>query len=96
MSSVRRWGPLLAVVFLPLVYLGGILVGGRAIGPWDQIRQMAPWSEETRAQPWDVLQADGALQFHGWRDLVFESWSRGEVPAWNPYQLGGTPRLRVR
>ncbi|MFQ3669751.1 MAG: hypothetical protein SNJ61_12815 [Fimbriimonadaceae bacterium] len=93
MSSVRRWGPLLAVVFLPLVYLGGILVGGRAIGPWDQIRQMAPWSEETRAQPWDVLQADGALQFHGWRDLVFESWSRGEVPAWNPYQLGGTPLL---
>lgn len=93
MSFVRRWGPLLAVVLLPLVYLGGILASGRAIGPWDQIRQMAPWSEEAPSQPWDVLQADGALQFYAWRQLVFESWSRGEVPAWNPYQLGGTPLL---
>lgn len=93
MPFARRWGPLLVVALLPLAYLGGALVGGRAIGPWDQIRQMAPWSEHPPSQPWDVLQADGALQFFGWRELVLQSWSRREIPAWNPYQLGGTPLL---
>lgn len=54
---------------------------------------MAPWRGPEPSQPWDVLQADGALQFYVWRDLVLESWSKFQIPAWNPYQLAGTPLL---
>jgi hypothetical protein len=40
-----------------------------------------------------VLQADGALQFYVWRDLVFDAWRHGNMPFWNPYELAGTPLL---
>lgn len=63
--------------------------GGETIGTFDQIRQMAPWNGPKPTRPWDVLQADSVLQFYGWRDLVFEGWSRGQLPLWNPFQLGG-------
>jgi hypothetical protein len=66
---------------------------GETIGPFDQIRQMAPWNGPKPAQPWDVLQADGVLQFYAWRDLVFTGWGQGVAPTWNPYQLGGTPLM---
>lgn len=54
---------------------------------------MAPWNGPAPAQPWDVLQADGVLQFYPWRHLVFDAWSKGQLPLWNPYELGGTPLL---
>ncbi|MFX9069623.1 hypothetical protein ABTN30_20170, partial [Acinetobacter baumannii] len=41
----------------------------------------------------DVLQADGVLQFYVWRDMVFDAWGKGQIPAWNSYQLAGTPLL---
>lgn len=66
---------------------------GEAIGPFDQIRQFAPWNGPKPTDAWDVLQADGVLQFYVWRDLVFESWRNFQVPFWNPYQLAGTPLL---
>ncbi len=66
---------------------------GESIGPFDQIRQMAPWYGPKPSQPWDVLQADGVLQFYGWRDLVFQSWAHGTIPFWNPFELCGTPLL---
>jgi hypothetical protein len=54
---------------------------------------MQPWGGPKPAQPWDVLQADGVLQFYPWRQLVFESWGRFQVPFWNHYELAGTPLL---
>lgn len=85
--------PWLILLFLPLVPLWHAVVGGKTIGPWDQISVFAPWMSSVPNQPWDVLQADGALQFYVWRDLVFESWRQFEVPFWNPYPLAGTPLL---
>ena len=55
--------------------------------------QMAPWNQAKPSSAWDVLQADGVLQFYGWRDLVFDAWRKGDLPFWNPYQLCGTPLL---
>ncbi len=66
---------------------------GDAIGPFDQIRQFAPWNGPKPTDAWDVLQADGVIQFYVWRDLVFESWRHFQVPFWNPYELAGTPLL---
>lgn len=54
---------------------------------------MAPWNQPKPTTAWDVLQADGVLQFYPWRDLVFEAWGKGQLPLWNPYQLCGTPLL---
>ena len=93
MSRLRRWWPVLFLALVPVIPLWRAVFLGEAIGPFDQIRQMAPWNGPAPAQAWDVLQADGVLQFYGWRDLVFESWRRRELPLWNPYELCGTPLL---
>lgn len=89
---MRRAPYALLLLLAPLIPLWRCLTG-EAIGAFDQIRQLAPWNGPKPGQPWDVLQADGVLQFWVWRDLVFKSWGRGQLPAWNPYELAGTPLL---
>lgn len=93
MDRLRKLAPVLYLLLLPLLPLWRAVLGGEAIGPFDQIRHMAPWAAALPDQPWDVLQADGALQFYGWRAMVLESWGKGQIPAWNPYELAGTPLL---
>ncbi len=93
MARLRRFAPAIFLFLIPLIPLWRAVFLGEAIGPFNQIRQMAPWNGPAPDQPWDVLQADGVLQFYGWRDLVFRAWGQGEVPFWNPYQLCGTPLL---
>ncbi len=90
---LRRLWPILLICLAPLLVLWRCVFLGEAIGPWQEVRTFAPWSEAAPNRPFDVLQMDAALQFYVWRDLVFESWGRGQVPLWNPYSLGGTPLL---
>lgn len=90
MSS--RWPFLLALVLAPLVFVARPLAQGHVLGDIDGAGQSAPWNRGS-TRPFDVLQADAALQFYPWRDLVFEAWRNGEAPAWNPYELCGTPLL---
>lgn len=85
----HRWLIFFLVAAIPL----WSCFAGKSIGPWDQIRPMVGEAVENPAYPWDVLQADGALQFYPWRDLVFTSWQSGTPPYYNPYQLGGVPLL---
>lgn len=87
-----RWLFLLLLV-APLLPLWRCLFMGEAIGPFDQIHQLAPWHGPKPTAPWDVLQADGVLQFYVWRDLVFDAWGKGQLPFWNPYVLAGTPLM---
>jgi hypothetical protein len=93
MRPLRRLLPAILLLVLAAFPVAPALLAGHAMGPFDQIQQMAPWNGPKPAQPWDVLQADGVLQFFGWRDLVFEAWRTGGRPYWNPYQLAGTPLL---
>jgi hypothetical protein len=88
----RHWHWLF-LLLIPILPLWRAVFLGEAIGPFDQIRQFAPWNGPAPKDAWDVLQADGVLQFYVWRDLVFESWRNFQVPFWNPYQLMGTPLL---
>lgn len=84
------WALLALVPLLPLwrcVFLGEV------IGPWDQISHFWPFEPQPLRGAWDVLHADSALQFYGWRDLVFKAWGSGQMPFWNPYQLCGAPLL---
>lgn len=87
-----RW-PIFFLALVPILVLWPAIFGGQAIGPWDHIRSMAPWNGPKPQTPWDVLQADGVLQFAPWRSLVFDSWSNLQIPGWNNYQLMGTPLL---
>ena len=84
--------PFLLLVLAPLVALWPGLTG-LAVGPFDAIRQMAPWNGPKPAQPWDVLMADSVLQSHVWRTLVLDAWGKGQLPLWNPYESAGTPLL---
>lgn len=90
---MRRWWPYLFFAICALVPLALTIVHGNAIGAFDQIRTMAPWNGPKPSSPWDVLAADGVLQFYPWRDMVLSAWGKGELPLWNPYELGGTPLL---
>lgn len=90
----RRWPiAVLILILVPIVPLWRAIFLGQAIGPFDQIHQFAPWLGPKPPQPWNVLQADGVLQFYVWRDLVFRAWGQGQLPFWNPYSLAGTPLL---
>ncbi len=93
MDRLKRNWPVLLLLIVTVIPVWKAVFAGEAIGPWDHIRHFAPFNGPKPETPWDVLQADGALQFYGWRDLVFESWRHGEVPVWNPYQLGGMPLM---
>lgn len=91
-ATSRTW---IVAVFLlaALLPLWKCLAYGHTVGPYDQIAQMAPWNGPKPDRPWDVLQADGVLQFYGWRDQVFHAWASRQLPFWNPQVLGGTPLL---
>lgn len=89
----ERLLPFAVLALLCLLPLFESLATGKALGPFDHLAPMVGAAPTKPAQNWDILQADGALQFYPWRDLVFESWRQGRVPFWNPYQLGGTPLL---
>lgn len=92
-SLAKRWGVLL-LALLPLLPLWKCIFRGEAIGPWDHLaRQLPNSTAPIPTSAWDILQADGILQFYVWRDLVFQSWRAGEVPAINPYAMAGTPLL---
>ncbi len=89
----QRTGWILAILLAPLLAIGGIILSGNTIGPFSQIATMFPWNQPMPEQAWDILQADGVIQFFVWRDLVFSSWREGVLPSWNPYQFAGTPLL---
>lgn len=93
MQRLSRFWPLLFLALLPILPLHHAVFDGEAIGPFDQIRQMAPWNGVTPSEPWDALQADSVLQFYPWRDMVFDAWRHHQMPLWNPYELAGTPLL---
>ena len=84
---LRRLLPPVGLVLLALIPIWRAVMLGEAIGPVAQL--FGP----DDGKPWNVLQMDALLQFRVWRGLVFESWSHGQIPFWNPYSLLGTPLL---
>lgn len=91
--ALRRPYVVLLLLLLPAIPLWRTLAHGEVIGPWGHLAQAAPWNEPAPSRAYDVLQMDGVLQTYLWRDLVLRSWSRGELPLWNPSELGGIPLL---
>jgi hypothetical protein len=81
--------PVLLLFLAALIPFLPALIGGKQLGPTEHIQAMVGGSAPSYG--WDVLQADGVLQFWPWRDIVFDSWRHGQMPLVNPYQLAGQP-----
>ncbi len=81
--------PVLLLFLAALLPFLPALLGGKQLGPTEHIQAMVGGSAPSYG--WDVLQADGVLQFWPWRDIVFDAWRQGQMPLVNPYQLAGQP-----
>ena len=88
---MKRWQIFLLLLVVAFIPYAAAIVGGKQLGPTEHIQTMVTADAPKPTYGWDVLQADGVLQFLPWRDLVFDSWKRGEAPILNPYQLAGQP-----
>ncbi len=88
MNRLHLYLLLLVVAFIPYSVA---LFTGQQLGPTEHIQTMVTPGSPVPSYGWDVLQADGVLQFLPWRDLVFDAWRHGEAPIINPYQLAGQP-----
>lgn len=88
---MKRWQTLLLLFLVAFLPYSVALLTGQQLGPTEHIQTMVTPDAPKPNYGWDILQADGVLQFLPWRDLVFESWAKGEAPILNPYQLAGQP-----
>lgn len=86
-----RWAPWLFLLICAILPFASTLFSGKVLGPTEHIQTMITPDAPAPSTGWDVLQADGVLQFLPWRDLVFDSWRSFEAPILNPYQLAGQP-----
>lgn len=87
----------IVLAVLPLGVTGYALLSGRVYGPVDHIYQYVPWAAQ--AHELGITGARNAsavdiwTEFYPWRQVVKESFARGEWPLWNPYNLAGHPLL---
>ena len=88
---MKRWHILVLLLVVAFIPYASALFTGQNLGPTEHIQTMVTPQAPRPEYGWDILQADGVLQFLPWRDLVFDAWRHGEVPMMNPYQLAGQP-----
>ena len=88
---MKRWQLFLLLLIVAAFPYGKALVSHHNLGPTDHIQMMVTPDAQKPNYGWDILQADGVIQFLPWRDLVFDAWRKGESPMMNPYQLAGQP-----
>lgn len=88
---MKRWQTLLLLLLVAFIPYSLAIFTGQQLGPTEHIQTMITPNAPKPDYGWDVLQADGVLQFLPWRDLVFDAWRHGEAPILNPYQLAGQP-----
>jgi hypothetical protein len=88
---MKRWQTLILLLVVAFIPYASALFTGQNLGPTEHIQTMVTPDAPKPDYGWDILQADGVLQFLPWRDLVFDAWRHGEAPMMNPYQLAGQP-----
>ena len=88
---MKRWHIFLLLFVVAFMPYASALLSGQNLGPTEHIQTMVTPGAPKPDYGWDILQADGVLQFLPWRDLVFDAWRHGEAPILNPYQLAGQP-----
>lgn len=86
----------LLLLVLPLLLFWGQTLGGGTLLPAENLYQYEPYAtyrEVVRAPeiPQNALLSDLVLQNIHWKTFIRQSLAQGEVPLWNPHQLGGVP-----
>jgi hypothetical protein len=95
-GPMPRWVGLLLAI-LPLLFTGKAFLTGRLYGPADLYYTSDPWKslavEQGVSSIRNPILTDVAFQGLPWRVAVKESASRGRLPLWNRFLLGGNPLL---
>jgi hypothetical protein len=95
---LSRWATV-ALVLLPLCFVGRALATGRIYAPFnlsystEPLEPLAPAYDldDTARYPRRGILHDVNSQMMPWRAAVRLAWERGEWPLWNPYMLAGDP-----
>ncbi|MFZ4828398.1 MAG: oligosaccharide flippase family protein [Phototrophicaceae bacterium] len=89
---------LLALILLicPLILFWQQTLGGRTLLPTENLYQFEPYATyqevvNAPSVPYNALVSDLVLQNLQWKAFIKANLEQGEVPLWNPYQLGGIP-----
>jgi O-antigen/teichoic acid export membrane protein len=99
---MRRVLPDLVVVvvlfLLPLGFFFQQTLGGKTLIPSENLFQYEPYATyspvvKAPPTPHNHLLSDLVLQNYQWKAFIRQQIGIGEVPLWNPYQLGGVPFL---
>src|SRR5258708_1923410 len=92
----RKKTPVCVVVIFvaTLIAYGPALFQEKVLLPADIIPLMAPWAATSREKFPDFRFAQNQLhgpifEYYSWRHYARERIRVGEVPLWNPYELGG-------
>src|SRR5579872_6494920 len=88
----------LVLFVLTLAVYAPALFGGRVLLPADIVPLMRPWAVTARERFPDLRftqnQMHGPIfEYYSWRHYARERIRVGEVPLWNPYELGGNVLL---
>jgi hypothetical protein len=89
---------ILVLLVLTLAVYSPALFGGRVLLPADIIPLMRPWAATAREKFPDYRFAQNQMhgpifEYYSWRHYARERLHAGEVPLWNPYELGGNVLL---
>jgi hypothetical protein len=88
----------LALLLATLAVYAPALFGGKALLPADIVPLMRPWAVTAREKFPDFRFAQNQMhgpifEYYSWRHYARERLHAGEVPLWNPYELGGNVLL---
>lgn len=89
---------MLALLAATLAVYAPALFGGRVLLPADIVPLMRPWSATASTRFPDFRTAQNQMlgpifEYYSWRHYARERIHRGEVPLWNPRELGGNVLL---
>ncbi|NJD60175.1 MAG: hypothetical protein C3F13_02255 [Anaerolineales bacterium] len=85
--------PLVIIVLLPLLMIGGAVVPQRTLLPADVLSNYPAWQGVVDGRKdSNGLLGDDILQFYPWHNLAYAAaQATGSFPLWNPYELTGQP-----
>lgn len=89
---------LLLILLASLIFYAPALFTGKTLLPADIVPLMPPWSETSRERFPEFRVAQNQMlgpifEYYSWRYYARERIRQGEIPLWNPYELGGNVLL---
>lgn len=96
---LKKYYPYLIILFITAVFFWKLIFQNAVAMPGDlMVGAYYPWLEYKYGYAVGVPVKNGLIsdvfsQFYIWKKLIAESYSRGDLPLWNPYSYSGYPLL---